>query len=101
MPPAQAERLAALGQPAVSASGRSTSSARRGGRAAPGLAPLAVTVDLIQPTGSRTYATFRLDGSEVVAELQAHDVERPGEQLTLHADMNRAVVIDPATERVL
>jgi multiple sugar transport system ATP-binding protein len=60
-----------------------------------------VTVDLIQPTGSRTYATFRLNGSEVVAELQAHDVERPGEQLTLNADMNRAILIDPTTERVL
>jgi multiple sugar transport system ATP-binding protein len=66
-----------------------------------GLEPLAVTVDLIQPTGSRTYATFRLDGTEVTAELQAHEVERPGERLTLHVDMNRAIVIDPATGRVL
>jgi multiple sugar transport system ATP-binding protein len=66
-----------------------------------GLAPLEVTVDLIQPTGSRTYATFRLDGTEVMAELQAHEVERPGERLTLQVDMNRAVVIDPDTERVL
>ena len=66
-----------------------------------GLAPLSITVDLIQPTGSRTYATFRLNGTEVVAELQAHEVERPGERLTLHVDMNRAIVIDPATDRVL
>ena len=37
----------------------------------------------------------------MVAELQAHDVERPGEQLTLQADMNRAIVIDPASGQVL
>ena len=66
-----------------------------------GLEPVAVTVDLIQPTGSRTYATFRLNGTEVMAELQAHEVERPGERLTLHVDMNRAIVIDPETDRVL
>ncbi len=74
--------------------------AREGdGRA--GLAPLKVTVDLIQPTGSRTYATFKLADVEVMAELQAHDVERPGETLVLQADMNRAIVIDPATQQVL
>jgi multiple sugar transport system ATP-binding protein len=66
-----------------------------------GLAPLDVTIDLIQPTGSRTYATFALAGAEVMAELQAHDVERPGERLQLHVDMNRAVLIDPETELVL
>ena len=60
-----------------------------------------VTIDLIQPTGSRTYATFLLAGAEVMAELQAHDVERLGERLQLHVDMNRAVLIDPETELVL
>ena len=71
------------------------------GRLRGGLEPVTVTVDLIQPTGSRTYATFRLNGAEVMAELQAHEVERPGERLTLHVDMNRAIVIDPDTDRVL
>jgi multiple sugar transport system ATP-binding protein len=66
-----------------------------------GLAPLDVTIDLIQPTGSRTYATFLLADTEVMAELQAHDVERTGERLQLHVDMNRAVLIDPQTELVL
>jgi hypothetical protein len=37
----------------------------------------------------------------VMRELQAHDVERPGERLQLHLDMNRAVLIDPQTELVL
>jgi multiple sugar transport system ATP-binding protein len=74
---------------------------RAHGPARAGLAPIDVTIDLIQPTGSRTYATFLLAGTEVVAELQAHDVERPGERLQLHLDMNRAVLIDPETELVL
>jgi multiple sugar transport system ATP-binding protein len=66
-----------------------------------GLEPVTVTVDLIQPTGSRTYATLRLNDTEVMAELQAHEVERPGERLTLHVDMNRAIIIDPDTDLVL
>ena len=74
---------------------------RAHGPARAGLAPLDVTIDLIQPTGSRTYATFSLAGTEVMAELQAHDVEHPGERLQLHVDMNRAVLIDPETELVL
>jgi multiple sugar transport system ATP-binding protein len=74
---------------------------RERGAVRAGLAPLEVTIDLIQPTGSRTYATFALAGTEVTAELQAHDVERPGERLQLHMDMNRAVLIDPQSELVL
>jgi multiple sugar transport system ATP-binding protein len=74
---------------------------RAHGPARAGLAPLDVTIDLIQPTGSRTYATFLLAGTEVMAELQAHDVEGPGERLQLHVDMNRAVLIDPETQLVL
>ena len=66
-----------------------------------GLAEIEVITDLVQPTGSRTYATFRLGGVEAVAELQSHDVSQPGERLKLFADMNRAVLIDAATERVV
>ncbi len=73
----------------------------RAGDTRPGLARLPVTFDLIQPTGSRSYATFALNGTEVTAELQAHEAEKPGERLELQVDMNRAVVIDPGTERVL
>ncbi|MGI9435337.1 MAG: ABC transporter ATP-binding protein [Geminicoccaceae bacterium] len=71
------------------------------GEARAGLVRLPVTFDLIQPTGSRSYGTFKLGDVEVTAELQAHDAERPGERLDLHVDMNRAVVIDPASELVL
>jgi multiple sugar transport system ATP-binding protein len=67
----------------------------------PGQAPLAATVDLIQPTGTRAYATFRLGSAEVTAELPAHAVERPGTELRLLVDTGRAILIDPQSERVV
>jgi multiple sugar transport system ATP-binding protein len=66
-----------------------------------GLVRRTALIELVQPTGSRTYATFRLGGAEVVAELQAHDVSQPGETIELGIDMNRVVLIDPATELVV
>ena len=75
--------------------------ARAAGEARPGEAPLRARVELVQPTGARTYATFQLGGAQAVAELMAHDVSQPGETLDLRADMNRAVLIDPATDRVI
>jgi multiple sugar transport system ATP-binding protein len=74
-------------------------SCRANGRT--GLASLDVTIDLVQPTGARTYATFKLAGHPVMAELEAHDVERPDQQLSLLVDMNRIVLIDPATDLVI
>ena len=65
------------------------------GDARAGLARLTALIDLVQPTGARTYATFKLGGAEVVAELQAHDVSQPGTRIELAIDMNRAVLIDP------
>jgi len=64
-------------------------------------APLNVTIDLVQPTGSRTYVIFQLGATAAVAELEVHDVERPGEHLTLLVDMNRVVIIDPKTDLVI
>jgi len=59
------------------------------------------SIDLLQPTGARTYANFRLSGHAAVAELQAHDVSHPNERIELAIDMGRAILIDPDTERVL
>jgi multiple sugar transport system ATP-binding protein len=67
----------------------------------PGVVCHDVTIDLVQPTGSRTYATFLLGAVETVAELKAHDVSAPGENVKLAFDMNRVVLIDPASEQVL
>jgi multiple sugar transport system ATP-binding protein len=67
----------------------------------PGLVQRSVVIELVQPTGSRTYATFRIGDTPVVAELQAHDVSQPGETLELSLDMNRAIIIDTASGEVL
>jgi multiple sugar transport system ATP-binding protein len=66
-----------------------------------GLALYQALIDLVQPTGARTYATFKLGGAEASAELQAHDVSKPGERIELAIDMNRVIVIDPASEKVV
>ncbi len=75
----------------------------RAGAAPPrdGTARKGVTVELVQPTGSRTYITFALGSGSVVAELEAHEVQRPNERIELDLDLNRAVLIDPETGRVL
>jgi len=60
-----------------------------------------VTIELVQPTGSRTYITFSLNKHPVVAEVAAHDVQRAGERIEVDFDLNRAVLIDPHTGLVL
>ncbi len=62
---------------------------------------LPVEIDLVQPTGARTYAQFRLGGVEATAELPAHAVERPGARIDLAADMDRAHLFDPETGAAL
>ena len=74
---------------------------RANGSSRPGHQRLGVTVELVQPTGSRAYITFPLGGVPTVAELESHDVQRPGEQIDVDVDMNRAVLIDPETNRVI
>jgi multiple sugar transport system ATP-binding protein len=68
---------------------------------APGHARYDATIELIQPTGSRSYATFRLAGAPVMAELQAHDVSRPGERIGIDINMTRASIFDGNTLRAL
>jgi multiple sugar transport system ATP-binding protein len=66
-----------------------------------GHAYVSAKVELVQPTGSRSYITFPLGGTSVVAELDPHDVHRPGEAIELDFNMNRAILIDPNTERAI
>ncbi|MEE8271338.1 MAG: sn-glycerol-3-phosphate ABC transporter ATP-binding protein UgpC [Alphaproteobacteria bacterium] len=73
----------------------------REGEARPGVITVPIVVELVEPTGSRTYVTAHLGDTSVLAELAPHDVTGPGQRIDLDADMNRAVVIDPETERVL
>jgi multiple sugar transport system ATP-binding protein len=60
-----------------------------------------VVIELVQPTGSRVQVTMPLGGTNVVAELGAHEVSRPGEKAFIDLDMTRAVVIDAATDKVI
>ena len=73
----------------------------RRGAPRPGLAPVDAHVELVQPTGSRTFVEFKLGGVPVIAELEAHEAQRVGERLELNIDMNRVILIDPATEKVI
>ena len=77
-----------------------TGAGHGGGRRAH-LVPHQVTIDLVQPTGTRLYGAFALAGTEVLAELQAHDVERPGDTIEVMIDMERAILVDPESEEVL
>jgi multiple sugar transport system ATP-binding protein len=71
------------------------------GSAPGGQASLEVVIDLVQPTGTRIYAQFRLDNIEITVELPAHAVERPGTAVELLFDMSRIILIDPETDRVI
>jgi multiple sugar transport system ATP-binding protein len=80
---------------------RPTQIERAGAAPRPGHVRQDVVCDLIQPTGARSFVTFRLGGTEVTAELGSHDVMRLGETLGVDIDMNRAILIDPQTDKVL
>jgi multiple sugar transport system ATP-binding protein len=67
----------------------------------PGHVRRSVRVDLIQPTGARSFVTFGLGRTPVMAEVGAHDVAAVGEEMVLDLDLPRAVLIDPATGRVV
>jgi multiple sugar transport system ATP-binding protein len=72
-----------------------------GAAPAAGSARLAAVIDLVQPTGSRSYASFRLGDQTVLAELQAHDVGGPGERIDVDLNLRRAAVFDPATGKAM
>ena len=59
------------------------------------------TIEVVQPTGSRVLVTLPLGGTSVVAELAAHDVSKPGEQIHVDIDLSRAILIDAVTEKVI
>ena len=74
---------------------------RARGEPGPDVATLAIKVELVEPTGARTLVNFDLHGHSMLAELEQGEVQGPGEAFDLHIDMNRVVVIDPDTQRVL
>jgi multiple sugar transport system ATP-binding protein len=72
-----------------------------GASVADGHVRVASPIDLVQPTGSRTYATFRLGSQQAIAELRAHDANRVGETIEIDINLTRAVLFDPPTGRAL
>ena len=67
----------------------------------PGHARVRVTVELVQPTGTRVHVTLPLGGINLIAELGAHEVSAPGQRVEIDIDMDRALLIDPHSEQVL
>jgi len=58
-------------------------------------------IDIVQPTGARTYATFRIAREPVMAELDAHDAGKPGDQIAVAFDLTHFMLIDPESGNVL
>ena len=71
------------------------------GAVADGQARVESEIELVQPTGSRTYATFRLGGQPAIAELQTQDVSRAGERIQVDINLRRAVLFDAGTGKAL
>jgi multiple sugar transport system ATP-binding protein len=58
-------------------------------------------IELIQPTGARTFVQFPFGGTQTTAELPAHSVEQPGTEVQIVIDMSRTILIDAASGRVV
>ncbi|MGJ8583980.1 MAG: ABC transporter ATP-binding protein [Marinosulfonomonas sp.] len=58
---------------------------------------LDVKIEIVQPTGSRSYASFALSGVPMVAEFEAHVVTKPGAVVPVAVAMDRTVLFDPET----
>ncbi len=58
---------------------------------------LRASLEVIQPTGSRSYGTFYLEGNHVLAELEAHIGEQNTREVTLEVAIERTVFFDKST----
>jgi multiple sugar transport system ATP-binding protein len=66
-----------------------------------GFGRLRTTVEIVEPMGANTLINFRLGESSILVRLDGYSSEQPGDRLDLLVDMNRAVMIDPESERVI
>jgi hypothetical protein len=66
-----------------------------------GVTMMSEGLELVQPTGARTFVQFPFGGVDVTAELPAHSVERSGTTAQIVIDMTRTILIEPQSERVL
>jgi multiple sugar transport system ATP-binding protein len=60
-----------------------------------------VTIELVQPTGSRTQVTFPYGGQNIVAEFDSNYDDAPGKKIKIDIDMTRAVIVDAQSEKVI
>ncbi|MGI9334373.1 MAG: ABC transporter ATP-binding protein [Gammaproteobacteria bacterium] len=60
-----------------------------------------VSMEIVQPTGSRTYGSFTLGGAHAVAELDAHALTRADQKLRLSVAMERTALFDPQNGKAL
>jgi len=58
-------------------------------------------IDLVQPTGARTYVTFAIGKEPVMAELDAHDAGKPGDAIAIAFDLSHFILIEPESGKVL
>ena len=56
---------------------------------------------LVKAVGGVRLGFFALGGTSVMAEVAPHDVQKPGDPIRIDLDLNRAVLIDPDTNRVI
>jgi multiple sugar transport system ATP-binding protein len=65
----------------------------------PALAAFEAVVDVLEPTGADTLTYITLGGRPVVARVRPHDARAPGTLMPFMADMAKACLFDPETER--
>ncbi len=58
-------------------------------------------IEVVQPTGSRTYGSFSQSGTHMVAELDAHAVDVANRQIGLSVAMERTVFFDSKTNQAV
>jgi len=58
-------------------------------------------IEVVQPTGSRTYGSFSQGGSHVVAELDAHAVDLANRTVGLSVAMERTAFFDQDSSRTI
>ena len=67
----------------------------------PDCARFATTVEIVEPMGANTLVNFHLGKTSMLVRLDGSAAEQPGDSLALDLDMNRAVLVDPESERVI
>ncbi|MDP9096848.1 MAG: sn-glycerol-3-phosphate ABC transporter ATP-binding protein UgpC [Pseudomonadota bacterium] len=67
----------------------------------PGLEPVAILVDVVEPMGMETLIHFFMGTTYAVARISPDTVAQSGQTLHLHADMNNMHLIDPASGKVV